>query len=61
MQKLITVYLAVILFESCSESEVKYPKRDVNRLYTTDTTFYIMDGKDTLSKLLNERTLELAE
>lgn len=52
------------LFVACNNQKQdkidEYPKRIDDRLYTTDSTFHIMDGADTLTKLLHERTLGIA-
>lgn len=57
--KIITFCLILV---GCTESPNNtFPEQDGDRLYTTDSTFYIMSGDDTLSKLLNEKTLQIAE
>ncbi len=62
--RVLTTIIA-LFFLSCNngqkESKGEYPKRLGDRLYTTDSTFHLMDGADTLTKLLNERTLKIAE
>jgi len=64
MRTLITLITA-LFFIACNnnpkEVQSEYPKQVGNRLYMTDSTFHIMDGKDTLTKLLHEKTLDIVE
>lgn len=55
----LTTTIAFILFFGCKstskDTRQGYPKQIDNRLYTTDSTFYMMNESDTLTKLLNEK------
>lgn len=57
----LTLFIISLMFTIACNSKEEYPKRVGNKLYVTDSTFHYMDGNDTITKLLDERTGKLAE
>lgn len=56
-----TLVIFVSLSFSFKRCQSEFPKRINDRIYTTYSTFYWMDGNDTITNLLNNNTLKLAE
>ncbi|WP_156332329.1 hypothetical protein [Apibacter mensalis] len=55
------MFIISLLFTVACNGKEKYPKQVGNKLYVTDSTFHYMDGNDTITKLLDERTGKLEE
>lgn len=56
----LTLFIISLLYH-CLQWQRRIFKTGWYKLYVTGSTFHYMDGNDTATKLLNERTGKLAE